>query len=41
MLAKLNCASTWAKQMAGRSAQNGGSCTATIDLRTPLTLSCS
>jgi hypothetical protein len=28
---KKNCASAWANQTAGRSAQNGGSCTATLD----------
>jgi hypothetical protein len=31
MPAKANCASAWANQTAGRSAQNGGSRTATVD----------
>jgi hypothetical protein len=32
MPAKENCASAWANHTAGRSAQNGGSRTATLDI---------
>jgi hypothetical protein len=38
MLAKVNCASAWANHTAGRSARNGGSRTATLDISAGIAL---